>query len=207
MVNTSKIVSCLLALGLVDTSAASYDRTNQTVTYAPIFKEWREEGTNENMTMTATFDLVNSNYVYLYEDANYLHKRTAISVAVEVATILGGTAGVIMAAESALDIYEYIAGVIKTKAEQESCTLTYGTDTADDAIEGYAYKAMTTKTNCGTTAEKKTIDTAVKKCANELHEAGATRGCCKFRYGDGSWYGHLRLTAEPKKYPADTVNC
>ncbi|KAF7156373.1 hypothetical protein CNMCM6106_009640 [Aspergillus hiratsukae] len=66
-----------------------------------------------------------------------------------------------------------LSSIIKNKSDLDSCTLTYGTDTADDYYYGYAYEATTTGSNCDTTAEKKTILAAVEKCANQLHAAGA----------------------------------
>ncbi|KAJ6016337.1 hypothetical protein N7540_010928 [Penicillium herquei] len=208
MVKTGAIISCLLALGLVDPSSAGYNRTDQTVTYVPLFDEWTEEGTGANVNMTTTFDLVNSAYAHLYDtddSADDLAKRTSITVVVERTLIVGGT--VLLGANAGITAWQTVAAIIKNKAEEKSCTLTYGADTTDDQTIGYAYEATTTETVCGSTAEKKTVLKAVKKCANNLHNAGATRGCCKFRHGDGSWTGHLRLTAEPEKYPATTVDC
>ncbi|PYH85790.1 hypothetical protein BO82DRAFT_371237 [Aspergillus uvarum CBS 121591] len=88
----------------------------------------------------------------------------------------------------------YIAAMIKAKS------------TADSYVEGYAYEATTSGSNCESTAEKKTILAAVEKCATALNAAGAVRGCCTRTHG-GTWEGHLRLTAEPSVYPATTVTC
>ncbi|KAF5246304.1 hypothetical protein FAUST_1421 [Fusarium austroamericanum] len=73
-------------------------------------------------------------------------------------------------------------------------------------VEGYAYQATTSGHDCKTTAERKTILAAVKKCADILHANGVINGCCKFSHG-GTWTGHLRLTSQPSKYPAHSVNC
>ncbi|KAJ5874126.1 uncharacterized protein N7529_002556 [Penicillium soppii] len=202
MVNAGKIVSSLFAFGLVGRCCADYDGTNQTVTYLPIVEEWDGEGSN----MTVTFDLVNADYVWLYNDTNTLTKRTGIDTVVAAASVITAATSVIIAANSALNIYDFIADVIKSKSNANSCTMTYGTDSDGTYFEGYAYEATTTGSNCDTTAEKKTILGAVEKCANRLHSRGATRGCCTFSYG-GTWTGHLRLTAEPVKYPVTSVTC
>ncbi|KAJ5927867.1 hypothetical protein N7466_006823 [Penicillium verhagenii] len=209
MVNSHKIISCLLALGFVSPGSAGYNRTSQTVTYTPLHEEWIDEESNSNVTLSAKFDLINSAYASLYdkEETTDLSKRTSITVIAEAATVIGGTATVIIAANSGVSIYKYIAGIMKSKSDDNSCTLTWGTDTGDGYVEGYAYEATTTGSNCETTAEKKTMVKAVEKCANYLHDSGATRGCCKMNHGGGTWRGHLRLSAEPTKYPAHSVTC
>lgn len=135
-----------------------------------------------------------------------LEARGAIKVSVAVATVIGSGASVIIAGNAAVDLYDNIAAKIKAKSNANSCTLTYGTDSDDGYYEGYAYEATTTGSNCDTTALLKTIQTAVKKCATDLSTGGATRGCCKFTHG-GTWTGHLRLTAEPVKFPVTSVTC
>ena len=137
-------------------------------------------------------------------NASHIDKRQSISVVVAGVTT-GGTA--VIAGNSAVDLYNNIAAKIKAKSDQNSCTLTYGTDSDDGYYEGYAYQATTTGKNCDTTAIMKTIQNAVKACATKLHNAGAIRGCCQLRHGQGTWHGHLRLTANPSIYPATSVTC
>lgn len=138
--------------------------------------------------------------------ASGLHKRKKIDVAVKYATVVGGAAGVVLGAQAGTDIYTFIASNIKGKSDQNSCTLTYGTDSDDGTYEGYAFQATTTGSKCDTTAIYKTILHAVQECADDLHAAKAVRGCCTFSHG-GTWTGHLRLTANPDKFPATTVTC
>ncbi|KAL4739910.1 hypothetical protein BDV11DRAFT_204773 [Aspergillus similis] len=184
MVNPRKIVSSLLAFGLIDRCCANDNVT--TVTYTPITEEWAGVGTN----LTVTFDI----------------KRTGITTVVAAATIVNSISSVILAANAGIEIYEDIAAIIKSKSNQNSCSLVYGTDSDGTYVEGYAYEATTSGENCDTTAEEKTILAAVEKCANKLNAQGAIRGCCTMNHG-GTWTGHLRLTASPSLYPAHTVTC
>ncbi|RHZ49224.1 uncharacterized protein CDV56_105778 [Aspergillus thermomutatus] len=176
MVSERKIVSDLLAFGVIDGCLANDNVT--TVTYTPITEAWAGLGTN----LTVTFDIVSDDYLSLYTNSS-LEKRTA---------------------NAGLEIYEDIAAMIKSKSNQNSCSLVYGTDSDGTYVEGYAYEATTSGENCDTTAEKKTIIAAVEKCANKLNGQGAIRGCCTMNHG-GTWTGHLRLTASPSLYPAHTV--
>jgi hypothetical protein len=194
MVNASKVISSLLAFGLIDRCRADDNVT--TVTYTPITEEWTGSGTN----LTVTFDIVSNEYLSLYTN-NTLEKRTGITTVVAAATIVDSISNVIIAASAGLEIYEDIAAIIKSKSNQNSCSLVY-----DTYVEGYAYEATTSGENCDTTAEKKTILAAVEKCANKLNAQGAIRGCCTMNHG-GTWTGHLRLTASPSLYPAHTVTC
>ncbi|GIK05228.1 hypothetical protein Aspvir_009332 [Aspergillus viridinutans] len=84
-------------------------------------------------------------------------------------------ADVILAANAGLEIYEDIVAIIKSKTNQNSCSLVYGTDSDGTYVEGYAYEATTSGENCDTTAEKKTILAVVEKCANKLNAQGAIR--------------------------------
>ncbi|KAF7158694.1 hypothetical protein CNMCM5623_003858 [Aspergillus felis] len=199
MVNARKIVSSLLAFGLIDRCCANDNVT--TVTYTPITEEWAGLGTN----LTVTFDVVSDDYLSLYTN-NTLEKRTGITAVVVAATIVNSISSVILAANAGLEIYEDIAAIIKSKSNQNSCSLVYGIDSDGTYVEGYAYEATTSGENCDTTAEKKTILAAVEKCANKLNAQGAIRGCCTMNHG-GTWTGHLRLTASPSLYPAHTVTC
>ncbi|KAF7171393.1 hypothetical protein CNMCM5623_003770 [Aspergillus felis] len=199
MVNARKIVSSLLAFGLIDRCLANNNIT--TVTYTPITEEWAGLGTN----LTVTFDIVSDDYLSLYTN-NTLDKRTGITTVAAAATIVTAATNVILAAKAGLEIYEDIAAIIKSKSNQNSCSLVYGTDSDGTYVEGYAYEATTSGENCDTTAEKKTILAAVEKCANKLNAQGAIRGCCTMNHG-GTWTGHLRLTASPSLYPAHTVTC
>lgn len=135
-----------------------------------------------------------------------IEKRKPIEVVVAVATVVGAGASVVIASGAGPDIYKYIAQKIKDKSDQNSCTLTYGTDSNDGYFEGYAFQATTTGSKCDTTAIYKTVLNAVQDCADDLHNAKAVRGCCKFSHG-GTWTGHLRLTGDPNKFPATSVPC
>jgi hypothetical protein len=95
---------------------------------------------------------------------------------------------------------------IKSKSDKNSCTLVYGTDHDDGYYEGYAYQATTIGSRCDTTAIQKSINDAVRTCATKLHKARAVTGYCKFSHG-GSWHGHLRLSANPDRYPVRSAQC
>ena len=114
--------------------------------------------------------------------------------------------GVIVAGNSAIQLYDNIAAKIKSKSDKNSCTLVYGTDHDDGCYEGYAYQATTTGKKCDTTAIEKSINDAVRTCATKLHKARAVTGCCRFSHG-GSWRGHLRLSANPDRYPIKPAQC
>ncbi|OJJ97405.1 hypothetical protein ASPACDRAFT_62435 [Aspergillus aculeatus ATCC 16872] len=180
MVLSRQVLSGLLAFGLAGRCFAGYNGTH--VAYIPESTEWDGAGTN----LTVTFDTVSADYVSLYAQDGELAKRTGIATAVAYAT--------------------YIAAIIKANPTADSCTITYGVDSEESYVEGYAYEATTSGSNCETTAEKKTILAAVEKCATALNAAGAVRGCCTMTHGR-TWEGHLRLTAEPSVYPATTVTC
>jgi hypothetical protein len=160
---------------------------------------------NNNSTLSVVPDTLMDTSPLL-DTTSRIQKRKAIDVAVKVATVVGGSTGIVLGGKAGIDIYEYIAQKIKTKSDQKSCTLTYGTDSNDGTFEGYAFQATTSGSNCDTTAIYKTILNAVKECADDLHNAKAVRGCCTFTHG-GTWTGHLRLTADPNKFPATTVSC
>jgi hypothetical protein len=109
--------------------------------------------------------------------------------------------------DTGIDTYGYLAQMAKSRSDQNSCTLTYGTDSNDGIIEGYAFNATVTGSNCDdTSAVYGEILSAVQECADNLHDAHAVRGCCTFSHG-GMWKGHLRLTADPGKFPAASVTC
>lgn len=122
------------------------------------------------------------------------------------ATVALARGTTILAAEAGLNIYKEISDMIKSKSNDNSCSMTTGTDWNGHVVEGYAYLATTSGHDCKTTAETKTILAAVKDCANFQHRHGAISGCCKFSHG-GTWTGYLRLTSQPSKYPAHAVNC
>ena len=46
MVNPSKVITSLLAFGLVDRYRAERARANKTVNYIPVTEEWDIEGSN-----------------------------------------------------------------------------------------------------------------------------------------------------------------
>ncbi|KAF4990442.1 hypothetical protein FDECE_14383 [Fusarium decemcellulare] len=195
MVNPSKALSTCLAFGLIGPSCAFYDEPNQRVGYNPLVTEWNGPDSN----LSATMDLVDASYVSRFSD------RRQIDVSVW-ATVVAAGGTTIIAANSAIGIYNSITDMIKSKANSNSCSMTTGTDPDDYHVEGYTYQATTSGHGCKATSERKTILAAVKKCADWLHSHGAIQGCCKMSHG-GTWTGHLRLTAQPSKYPAHAVNC
>ncbi|KAF5592300.1 uncharacterized protein FSUBG_10193 [Fusarium subglutinans] len=195
MVNPSKTWVAYLALGFVEPSLGLYDKQNQRVSYVPLVKQWNGPDSN----LTATLHLVDSSYVSAFEKRRHIDLQTW-------ATVVGAGSATIMASESAVNIYKQIADIIKSKSNHNSCSMTTGTDSNGHMIEGYAYLATTSGHDCKTTAETKTILAAVKDCADWQHKHGAITGCCVLDHG-GTWKGHLRLTSQPNKYPAHTVNC
>ncbi|PYH99851.1 hypothetical protein BO71DRAFT_463178 [Aspergillus ellipticus CBS 707.79] len=203
MVQVSKIVCGLFACLLVDPCRAGDDEESYVIT-TPIFSEWEDNTGSFNMTVT--LGVINADYASQWTNKSLeLDKRTGIPITNIVTTVKKG-AKIISTAKAALDIYEFLADVMKSKSDADSCNLNYGTELSGEYFYGYAYKATTTKTNCETTAEKKTLLSAVEKCALNLHKQGMTVGCCAFSH-QGSWRGHLRLSAEPDLYPVKTVDC
>lgn len=136
-------------------------------------------------------------------DVTSLQKRAAVDVVI--ASVAAG-AGVIVAGNSAIQLYDNIAAKIKSKLGKNSCTLVYGTDHDDGYYEGYAYQATTTGNKCDTMSIEKSINDAVRTCATKLHKARAVTGCCRFSHGR-SWRGHLRLSANPDRYPVRSAQC
>jgi hypothetical protein len=201
MVNPSKIITFLLAFGLVDRCRAEHARANETVNYVPVTEEWAGEGSN----MTVTFELLNANYVALYNDTSAIKRRTGITTTVAAATVLSAATNTIIAAASALTIYDFIADVIKSKSNSSSCTMTYGTDSDGTYFEGYAYEATTSGSNCDNCREENYSCSCGEMCKPSAHVRRHTR-CCTFSHG-GAWTGHLRLTAESLKYPVIYVTC
>ncbi|OJJ98577.1 hypothetical protein ASPACDRAFT_122439 [Aspergillus aculeatus ATCC 16872] len=200
MVSPSTVLPRVLALGLVGSSLAN----NTTVT-----SYIESSDSSPGMNLTVSMDVVNADYAYLYDNITTIEdltKRTGITTTAAAYTVAKVTSEVIITAASAITIYEYIAGVIKSKSDANSCTITYGVDSDGSHTEGYAYKASTTGSNCDTTAELKTIRSATEKCATTLSTMGAVRGCCTMTHG-GTWEGHLRLSGDPTSYPVTTVTC
>lgn len=195
MVIPSKALSAVIAFGLTGSGSALYDKQNQRVGYNPIVTEWDGPGSN----LTATLHLIDASYV------SHFDTRREIDVSAWANVVAAGSS-VIIAGYNGIGIYQFISDVIKSKANSDSCSMTIGTDSDGHHVEGYAYQATTSGHDCKTTAERKTILAAVKKCADILHANGAINGCCKFSHG-GTWTGHLRLTSQPSKYPAHSVNC
>ncbi|RHZ45091.1 uncharacterized protein CDV56_102260 [Aspergillus thermomutatus] len=203
MVKLSKIVCGVLACMFVDPCLAGDNETTY-VTTTPIFTEWDNGASN----MTVTLGVINADYAWKFANGTLdidLEKRTGITITKIKTTVKAGTK-IIATVKAGIEIYEFLAGIIKSKSDANSCTLTYGTDISGDLYYGYAYKATTTGIKCDTTAIKKTILSAVEKCATTLHNSGTTIGCCAFNHG-GTWHGHLRLSAEPSIYPVHTVDC
>ncbi|KAJ5364605.1 uncharacterized protein N7496_010318 [Penicillium cataractarum] len=202
MVNPSKIISSLFAFGFVSRCHAEYSEATQTVTYVPIVEEWAGEGSS----LTVNFDLINFNYISLYNGTSAQSKRTQSKETMRTATVIGSEASTIVTTSSSPKLYNFIAGMIEGKSDANSCGLTVGVNTENNYFLGHAYKATTSGSSCHTKTEGKTILSGVEKCANRLHEYGATRGCCTLTLG-GTWTGHLRLTAEPIEYPATSATC
>ncbi|KAJ5116220.1 hypothetical protein N7456_000568 [Penicillium angulare] len=199
MVKFSILLCGVLACVLVDLCLAR-DIETTTVMTAPIVQEWDDGLSN----MTVTLHVINADYAWEYDNTTSdLTKREGTFT---VATVVKTGAEVITPGKGAKEIWAFIAGIIKSKSEANSCTLNYGTDTSSEYFYGYAYKATTTGKDCGTTVEGKTILNAVDKCASTLHFKGAAVGCCTFRHG-ATWHGHLQLSAEPNIYPVHTVTC
>ncbi|KAM0301616.1 hypothetical protein HYE67_006562 [Fusarium culmorum] len=195
MVIPSKALFTGIAFSLIGPGSALYDEPNQRVGYNPLVTEWNGPDSN----LTATIGLVDASYV------SHFDTRRQIDVTAW-AGVVGAGGTVVIAANSAVGIYSFIADLIKSKANSNSCSMTTGTDSDGHYVEGYAYQATTSGHDCKTTSERKTILAAVKKCADWLHSHGAINGCCKFSHG-GTWTGHLRLTSQPSKYPAHSVTC
>ncbi|KAJ5861192.1 uncharacterized protein N7529_008502 [Penicillium soppii] len=150
MVKVSAVLCGVLACGLVDPCLAGDDKTTTVITY-PIYHEWNEGSSN----MTVTLGVINADYAWQHAN-NTLDKRTGITITQVVTTIKNGAQN-IATVKAAKDIYDFIAGIIKSKADVSSCAITYGTDAGDGLVYGYAYQTTTTGSNCGSTAEKKTI--------------------------------------------------
>ncbi|KAJ5715388.1 Ras-like protein [Penicillium malachiteum] len=175
MVKYSGILCGALAWFLAGPCLAGDNETTYVIT-TPIFQEW-DDGSN----MTVTLRVINADYAWEYANTTSdLSKRTRVST---VATVVKTGADVITVAKGTKEIWEFVAGIIKSKSDAESCTLTYGTDLSGEYFYGYAYKATTTGKNCDTTAERKTILNAVDRCAKKLQSKGAAVGCCTFAHG------------------------
>ncbi|KAF5230730.1 hypothetical protein FANTH_13722 [Fusarium anthophilum] len=195
MVNPSKAWLACLAFNLAVPISATYDRQGQRVGYNPLVTEWNGPDSN----MTATMDLVDESFVSQFQERRHIDVNAW-------AGVVNAGGQVILASYAGIMIYQFIADVIKSKAEHNSCSMTIGTDGNGHVVEGYAYLATTSGHDCKTTAETKTILAAVKNCADWQHKHGAITGCCVLDHG-GTWKGHLRLTSQPSKFPAHTVNC
>ncbi|GKZ30458.1 hypothetical protein AbraIFM66950_009168 [Aspergillus brasiliensis] len=206
MVKLSKVLCGVLACGLIDPCLAGDNETTYEVITTPVITDW--DGGAGNMTVK--LKVINADYAWQWANVTSdtttdLEKRTGITIQ-KVVTTAKVASHVIFTVKAGLEIWEFLAGLIKSKSDANSCTLTYGTDVSGEKVLGYAYKATTTGSNCDTTAEKKTILAAVEKCVTTLHNSGTTVGCCEFNHG-GTWHGHLRLSAEPSVYPVHAVDC
>jgi hypothetical protein len=190
-----------LAASVVQAQRLQQQQSNASV----IFDTNPETIDNLGSTVAVTPTVLDPNSPLLNTtDTTALQKRQSINVVIA-GVAAGGT--VIIAGNAAVDLYDNIAAKIKAKSDHNSCTLIYGTDHDDGYYEGYAYQATTTGKNCDTTAIQKTINNAVRNCATKLNKARAVTGCCNFRHGGGSWHGHLRLSADPDRYPVRSAQC
>ncbi|KAJ5622881.1 hypothetical protein N7490_011486 [Penicillium lividum] len=199
MVRLSTILCGALAYGIIDPCFAAKDET-KTVLTTPIMHQLEEEGFN----MTLNLGVINADYAGAYTNNSLdLSKRTGIT---SVLTIVKKAAEIIKVGKDVIDIVDFVAGVMKTKSNSDSCTVTKGTDTGDSETYGYAYRATTTGDNCDTTAELKTLISAVTTCFNNMNEHGCTLCCCQFDHG-GTWRGNLQMSADPTSYPATDAVC
>jgi hypothetical protein len=199
MVRLRSIICGALAYGIVVPCLAADNSTTAVLT-TPIVHQWEEEGFN----MTLHLNVINADYAGAYTNSSLdLTKRTGIT---QVLTVVKKGAEIIRLAKDVVEIVEFVAGIMKTKSNSDSCTSTKGTDTGDGETYGYFYKASTTGENCDTTAELKTLKSAATKCFNKMHAAGCTLCCCKFDHG-GTWRGHLQMSADPTNYPATYASC
>ncbi|KAJ5963129.1 hypothetical protein N7481_013434 [Penicillium waksmanii] len=154
--------------------------------------------------MTVTLGVINPDHAWEYTNTtSNCSKRTGIST---VMIVVKYVARIIATVKVVIDIWKFLAGMIKLKSEADSCTLTNRTDISDDYFYGYAYKATTSGANYNTTAEHGAILSAVEICTATLHSKGTSVGCCTFHRG-GTWHGHLQLSAEPVIYPVHKVTC
>jgi hypothetical protein len=197
---TSNMVRILWFAGLLAAVTQAQEK------YASVVFDTEPQMFDEQAPMVAVIPTIlhpDSPLLNATADITNLQKRAAINVVI--ASVAAG-AGVIVAGNCAVQLYDNIAAKIKSKSDKNSCTLVYGTDHDDGYYEGYAYQATTTGSRCDSTAIQKSINDAVRTRATKLHKARAVTGCCKFSHG-GSWHGHLRLSANPDRYPVKSAQC
>ncbi|EAW20333.1 uncharacterized protein NFIA_099690 [Aspergillus fischeri NRRL 181] len=125
MVKLSKVLCGVLAWVFAAPCLAGDNETTY-VTTTPIFMEWDNGASN----MTVTLGLINANYAWKYVNNTLdvdLDKRTGITITKIKTTVKAGTK-IIATVKAGIEIYEFLAGIIKSKSDANSCTLTYGTD-------------------------------------------------------------------------------
>jgi hypothetical protein len=71
---------------------------------------------NNNSTLSVVPDTLMDTSPLL-DTTSRIQKRKAIDVAVKVATVVGGSTGIVLGGKAGIDIYEYIAQKIKTKSD------------------------------------------------------------------------------------------
>lgn len=111
-----------------------------------------------------------------------------------VLTALGGFIGGIGVAAMAAHVGD-MAHHMKRLADKPSCD-PFNENIPKGATDGstvYAHvQPYTTGSDCGTTAEYKTIHNALISAVNELHQGHSHAGCCTFSHG-GSWHAHVKF--------------
>lgn len=204
MAKIRKVFSNLFVFALINRCSGYYDAKAGTVTYLPI-----HDTTIGGMNLTVRFNVINENYVSLFNQTESSAKQKRGGEAEVDATIARVTPGggtVIKKASTGMDMYYFVAFMIQAKSGLNSCTLTYGVEDDGKNIVGYAYRTTTTGHNCETMADAKDIDHGIRDCVHHLNKHGAGSGCCTLYHG-GTWTGHLQLTADPAKWPATYADC
>ncbi|KAJ5573577.1 uncharacterized protein N7459_008004 [Penicillium hispanicum] len=96
-----------------------------------------------------------------------------------------------------------IAQEIDAQSESNSCAAVTGRKTGFDGVTyNYYYEASTSGSNCDTTAELKTIVSAIDDAWDDLGSHSAA--CLTMSHG-GTWQGNLGITAMQSDYPAQKM--
>jgi hypothetical protein len=88
----------------------------------------------------------------------------------------------------------YLAAHVKGQSDANSCSIVSGS--ADGA--NWQFQATTSGANCDTTSETKTIEDAVKKQLNWMHDNHNDVACFIMKHGSGTWTGNLRISLDGK---------
>ncbi|KAJ5300026.1 hypothetical protein N7476_011583 [Penicillium atrosanguineum] len=95
-----------------------------------------------------------------------------------------------------------IADKIYQQSAAKSCDPVTGRLTDSDGVD-YNYYYYASGRNCDTTAQLKTIVTALDDAWEDLGSISAL--CMTMRHGDGTWRGHLGISAMQSEYPAQKL--